>query len=65
MIFATRLRKLRIACGLSITDLSRRTGIAIASLSSYEREAYLPSLENLCILADFFEVSLDYLMGRK
>lgn len=64
MCFSQRLFELRIQHSLTITRLSKLTSISIASLSAYEKGAYLPSLENFCILADFFDVSLDYLSGR-
>lgn len=64
MSFPKRLFELRIQHSLTITGLSRLTDISIASLSAYEKGAYMPNLENLCTLADFFEVSLDYLLGR-
>lgn len=64
MPFSQRLFELRIQHSLTITKLSKLTSISIASLSAYEKGAYLPSLANLCILADFFNVSLDTMLGR-
>ena len=64
MQFSLSLYNLRISHGLTLTDVSKSTNISVVSLSSYERGHYLPSLQNLCRLADFFHVSLDTLMGR-
>lgn len=64
MKFANILYNLRISKALTMTELSKYTGISVASLSAYERNHYTPSLENLCKLADFFRISLDQLVGR-
>ena len=64
MQFALSLYQLRISHALTLTDVSKYTGISVPSLSAYERGHYTPSLENLCKLANFFQVSLDQLVGR-
>lgn len=64
MQFPITLYNLRISYGLTLTELSKYTNISIPSLSAYERGYYSPSLENLLKLADFFQVSLDRLVGR-
>jgi len=64
MKFANILYNLRISNALTMTELSKYTGISVASLSAYERAHSTPSLENLCKLADFFQISLDQLVGR-
>lgn len=64
MQFSMILYRLRISKGLNLTELARLTGVSLTSLSAYERSYYLPTVENLCKLADFFGVSLDMLMGR-
>ncbi len=40
-------------------------GITYQSYQAYERGLALPTLENFVKLADLYEVSLDYLLGRK
>ena len=42
--------------------LQLQTGISVASLSAYEKGKYAPSLENLCILARFYNMSLDEML---
>lgn len=64
MKFSVNLYHLRISKALSLTELAKATGISVTSLSAYERDYYLPTIENLCKLADFFHVSLDALVGR-
>ncbi len=64
MLLSTRLYRLRKERNLTLQALHLKTGIAMASLSSYERGKYAPSLENLCKLANFYGITLDDLIGR-
>ncbi|MCD8326937.1 MAG: helix-turn-helix domain-containing protein [Lachnospiraceae bacterium] len=48
----------------TISYVSQCTHISAASISAYEQGRYLPTLANLCILADFYGVSADYLLDR-
>ena len=58
------IRKLRKEQGLSIRKLSKLTGISAPTLSRYENEERNPKIENWQKLADFFEVSVEYLQGK-
>lgn len=62
MLLSQKLYELRKECNLSLQALHLQTGIALASLSAYERGRYAPSLENLCKLARFYDVALDELL---
>lgn len=62
-IFASRIKKARIDTGFTQKEVADETGISqpiIAYLETGRRE---PSLENLGILADFYNVSIDWLLG--
>ncbi len=65
--FATRLKYLREEKGLSQSQLSRKLNgtISQAAISAWELNQRIPTLDYLFILADFFDVSLDYLTGRE
>lgn len=63
-VFRERLRGLRRKKGLSQQVLSDQCGIATHAIARYERGQRCPSVKNLEILADFFGVSTDYLLGR-
>ena len=39
-------------------------GISLRAYQFYESGAYDPALPNLIALADYFQVSIDYLVGR-
>lgn len=45
-------------------DVARGTGISNGLLGDYKRNRSKPSQENLNKLANFFGVSVDYLLGR-
>lgn len=62
MLLADKLFTLRKEKNISLEKLHLQTGISIASLSAYEKGKYAPSLENLCILARFYNMSLDEML---
>lgn len=64
-MLSEKLYALRIAKSLRLTDVHKATGISAASLSAYEKGKYLPSLPQLILLADFYEISLDALLERE
>ena len=59
-----RIRELRESRDLRQIDLSRATGIDQKTISNYETGKTNPDSYALIRLADFFEVSIDYLVGR-
>lgn len=62
--FASRLKKLREAAGLTQTELGNRLGCSRGSISYYEQELRTPDIVTLNKACDFFGVSADYLLGR-
>jgi len=60
-----RLWELRKDKGLNLEELSKLTGISKSALGSYEKEDYKEiNHGNLITLADFYGVSVDYLLCR-
>ncbi len=59
-----RIRELREKIGLRQIDVANETGIDQKTLSNYETEKTNPDSYALIKLADFFHVSIDYLVGR-
>jgi transcriptional regulator with XRE-family HTH domain len=55
--FGERLRELRLARGWDLFETSRRSGIALATLSGYEN-GRAPTVTNLMKLARALEISL-------
>jgi transcriptional regulator with XRE-family HTH domain len=62
--FSTRIVELRKDTKLSQTELGRIVGLSQDQISVIERGKALTNMETLIALADFFDVSLDYLCGR-
>ena len=63
-MLSERLKYLRREKKLSQAALAEAIGVGQSSIASYERDERKPSYEVLCLLADYFEVSTDYLLGR-
>ena len=62
--YKNRIRDLREDRDLRQTDVSKATGIDQKTLSNYETGKTSPDSYALIRLADFFGVSIDYLVGR-
>lgn len=62
--FKTRLRKLRENKDLTQEELAKAIGVTRSSLASWETGRREPDFETVSKLADFFNVSVDYLLGR-
>ena len=58
------LRKLRKERGLTQIALQMKTGIEQALISKYETGERIPPTDALVILADFYNVSIDYILCR-
>lgn len=62
--FHTRLLEQRKALGLKQADMAKALGIPFRSYRRYESGESEPTVTTLCAIADYFQVSLDYLAGR-
>jgi transcriptional regulator with XRE-family HTH domain len=62
--FASRLKSLRLAKGESRKNVAQSCGISQGSYGRYESDKTKPILNILIILADYYEMSLDELVGR-
>ena len=63
-IFAERIRELRLEHGLTQEEVGEIIGVKRYSVYSYEKGRACPEMKGLVALADYFEVSMDYLAGR-
>lgn len=63
-IFSDRLKKLKKDHDVSSVNLAAVLGIKKQSVSTWESKKTIPSTDKLVELADFFHVSIDYLVGR-
>ena len=62
--FAERLKALRTSKGLSQADFSRQVNTSKSSINMYERGEREPSFEMLERIADYFNVDMDFLLGK-
>lgn len=59
------LRKLREEFGLTQKELAEKMNVAKATVYFYEQNKVSPSTEMLIKLADYFNCSVDYLLGHQ
>lgn len=62
-MFSERLKRLRMEKGITQKELADRLHISRSTIAGYESLGKEPDGEKLCALADFFGVSVDYLLG--
>ncbi|MGN1221744.1 MAG: helix-turn-helix domain-containing protein [Christensenellales bacterium] len=63
-VFADRFRELRQETGLAQDKLALELKIGKSTVSYYETERSEPTISVLNKIADYFDVSTDYLLGR-
>lgn len=59
---AETLKELRIYRGLTQDELSSMVNISRQTLSNYENGKRIPDADSLCVLAEFYDVTLDQLV---
>lgn len=64
MALGELLVQLRTEKNIYQKELADYLNVSIGTISNYENGVHSPDLETLCLLADYFEVSTDYLLGR-
>lgn len=64
MTFPERIIQLKTDRDLLQKDIAAAIGLSLRAYQYYEKGQKEPTLSVLVRLADFFEVSLDYLVGR-
>lgn len=64
IVFSLRLLELRKNRGVSQKALASELGISDAAITMMEKGKRFPSFEILIALADYFNCSVDYLVGR-
>ena len=62
-IFIDRLKDLRNERGLSIKKLAKALGISDVAIGRWERKMQVPNIEMLVLIADYFDVAPNYLLG--
>ena len=57
------LKTLRTEKGLSVDNVSAKTGISVEEILKHESDLYSATVQNLLQYANLYQVSLDYLFG--
>lgn len=65
MDFKDRLKELRKAKGLSQVTLAERLGLSKSTIGAYETGDITPSVDALNLIADFFNVDMNFLLGKE
>ncbi len=65
MEFKARLKELRMENNESQQDLGRVLNMSKMAISHWESGHSEPSIAQLILIADHYEVSVDYLIGRE
>lgn len=63
-VFSQRLHDLRVERGVTQKELAERLSLGRSTVAGYESKGKQPDNARLCLLADFFGVSVDYLLGH-
>ena len=64
MTLHERLTELKLTRNLLQKDIASAVGLSLRAYQYYERGDREPTSSTLVALADYFNVSLDYLVGR-
>ncbi|MDY3906512.1 MAG: helix-turn-helix transcriptional regulator [Lawsonibacter sp.] len=63
-MFGERLKELRLEKKVPQKELATYLGISVRGYQFYESEDNEPNIKMLIALADFYGVTIDYLVGR-
>ena len=61
--YGTAMKELRLERGLSLRQVEQATGISNQNLSRWERNEVMPSVDACVLLAKFYGVSIEELIG--
>jgi len=62
-MFGEQIKSLRMCRGLNQVEMAKIFGVTKQSVSNWENENIMPSVDMLVKIADFFNVSTDFLLG--
>lgn len=63
-IFSVRLTQLIRSHNITSKSLADAIGVSKQAINQLEKQISIPNTNNLVALADYFDVSIDYLTGR-
>ena len=63
--FSVRLCELIVENEISKRELAKKIGVSATSISDWSNGKVQPTAENIYLIAEYFQVSADYLLGLK
>ena len=63
--FIERLKELRTDFGKSQVDVAKETGLSKSAIAHWELGERVPNAQAIIILARYFKVTTDYLLGEE
>ena len=63
-IFGKKLKELRIEKGISQRELGKLLGVCNQTISFWESGSREPDMDMIVVISNFFEVSIDFLLGQ-
>lgn len=60
-----KIRELRLSKNISQSELGQVIGVSGQTILNWENNIFEPKIEHLIKLADYFNVSIDYLVDRQ
>lgn len=60
-----RVRELREKCNITQEELADRLGVEPPAVSKWERGLAFPRTDKLVAMADIFDCTVDYILGRE
>lgn len=64
LVLNENIKSLRLARGLNQVEFAKAMGVSKQCVSNWENDNVMPSIEMLVKIADFFNVTTDYVLGR-
>ena len=58
------IKSFRLSKNINQVEFAKMLGVTKQCVSNWENDNVVPSIEMLCRIADFFNVSTDFLLGR-
>lgn len=65
LLIGKRIKELRIKHNMTQTELGEKLNLTKVSISCYENNTRIPSLETLYKISEIFSVDISYLAGRE
>ena len=65
MMLNENIKALRLSRNINQVQFAKILGVTKQCVSNWENDNVVPSIEMLCKIADYFNVTTDYLLGRQ